>query len=118
MSSRPQCCVCLPQCLQLVCGINTKLTIHVQNDWLVGCWIFFIGSALLTLALILRTIQATNDQNDALIVLYAIETFDFLLFTIGCAYFCAGSYPMQSIDSANSSNHSSRASSATIPQVL
>lgn len=86
-------CACLPRTLVCICGSETSLVVHVQNDWLIGCWVFYFGSLLFTLALLLRSIQAIRLNQSALIVYYVVDTFDFLLFTVGCAYFCAGSYP-------------------------
>jgi hypothetical protein len=93
MSEGPQCCSCLPRyefisnvvgllvffyddpqwgsrCIVCLCGRKTRLARHVQNDWLLGCWIFFFGSLLLTIAIFARGVVALLDDSDGLAILY------------------------------------------------
>lgn len=80
-------CLCKSDC----CGLNK----HLCNDWLAGMWVFFWGTFVLlagNIFMLAYTMQ-NGGQNHLEIFDWATSSIDALLFLIGSAYFCAGSYP-------------------------
>ena len=67
---------------------------HVGNDWLAACWFFLICSLLWTIGSLFYITISKNQRQD---FVYASSLADALLFTIGSAYFVAGSYLIESV---------------------
>lgn len=79
-------------CLKSLVGDRPYILKHVANDWLAACWFFFFCSVLWAIGSIVYICIARNERQD---FIYAASLADALLFTIGSAYFVAGSYPIQ-----------------------
>lgn len=71
-------------------GKKSWLIKHVQTDWLAACWFCFWATLLSVFGCFLFLIQAENDRQ---IFVWLTAFIDSFLFLIGCAYYCAGSYP-------------------------
>lgn len=89
---RKECSRCIPACVLCFCGENSMFLKHVENDWLLGCWIFYLGSLFLTLLFLLAFIHAIRHNDSFSGFWYFLYFFDMIAFTVGCAYFLAGSY--------------------------
>jgi len=73
-------------------GINK----HLSNDWLAGTWFFFWATLVMLGGSVFMLVYTLNDKggkNHLEIFDWATSTFDSVIFLIGSAYFCAGSYP-------------------------
>jgi hypothetical protein len=66
---------------------------HLANDWLIVSWGLFIGCILTTILLCALVYVAVEAGSDRLIYDYVTSLVDMIIFTIGCMYFLAGSYP-------------------------
>ena len=75
----------------LVCH-HRHLIRHVENDWLVLCWLFLIGSMLCTLGCIATLVYECSTHNRRGIYDLTTASVDTLLVVIGSVYFVAGSY--------------------------
>mmetsp|Transcript_964 Transcript_964/g.964 ORF Transcript_964/g.964 Transcript_964/m.964 type:complete len:321 (-) Transcript_964:227-1189(-) len=75
-------------------GPHHSIIKHIQNDWLAGTWFFLYASALSTLASLVVLVYSCRDANQLEIFIYTCSLIDMFLFTVGSAYFVAGSYPM------------------------
>ena len=73
---------------------NTRAIKHVANDWLAACWIFF-WSALLWFIGSFAFLFTSADDKEAFV--YGTSLADALFFTMGSAYFVAGSYPPENL---------------------
>jgi len=79
--------------LASIFGNNCRfLKKHCGTDWLITTWVFFFGSVVWTLGSVYFLYYCYIEGNDRETYIYASSLLDALLFTIGCAYFCAGSY--------------------------
>ena len=65
---------------------------HTENDWLILCWLFLIGSILCTLGCVAALIYECSIHNLRGIYDLATASVDTLLVVIGSVYFVAGSY--------------------------
>ena len=73
-------------------GINR----HLSNDWLAGTWFFFWATLLMLGGSVFMLVYTLNDEggkNHLEIFDWATSTIDSVIFLVGSAYFCAGSYP-------------------------
>jgi len=71
-------------------GRDSWVIKHVANDWLATCWFFFWSSVFATVACWIALMAAENDRQ---LYVWITSLLDTALFTVGSAYFCAGSYP-------------------------
>jgi hypothetical protein len=63
---------------------------HVINDWLATCWFFFYASVLVSFGSWVLLLGAANDRQ---LYVFLFGLLDSIIFTVGSAYFVAGSYP-------------------------
>lgn len=75
---------------RLFCGSDSWIIKHVENDWLACCWFFFWASVFVTVGSWVLLLAAENDRQ---LFVWITGLLDSLMFTVGSAYFCAGSYP-------------------------
>ena len=89
--------VVIPQITKVLCGEKRWIQKHLANDWLAGTWIFFYGTLVVCIGAICLLIltMRTNSTNYLEIFDWASTTIDSIIFLIGSAYFCAGSYPQE-----------------------
>lgn len=89
--------VVIPQISKMLCGEKCWIQKHLANDWLAGTWIFFYGTLVVCIGAIYLLIftMRTNENNYLEIFDWATTTIDSIIFLIGSAYFCAGSYPQE-----------------------
>ena len=80
---------------------NTKAIRHVANDWLAACWIFFWSASLWLVGSFAFLFTSANDME---IFVYGTSLADACFFTLGSAYFVAGSYPPENLAKRNKKN--------------
>lgn len=67
---------------------------HISNDWLAGTWVFFYGTLIMLVgALVMLYLSVVSSDSHLEIFDWAATVLDSLIFLVGSAYFCAGSYP-------------------------
>ena len=69
---------------------------HLSNDWLAGCWLFFWGTLVMlggSVFMLVYTLKEGGGRNHLEVFDWATSTIDSIVFLVGSAYFCAGSYP-------------------------
>lgn len=81
--------LCTLQC----CCSETFLKKHLANDWLAGCWVFFWGTLVATIACIVLSANAIANKDSLLIFIYVTAAIENFFFLIGAAYWVSGSYP-------------------------
>ncbi len=77
----------------LCCNEKSWIHRHISNDWLAGCWIFYYATLLLVIGSAVMLYIAVKDNNHLEVFDWVTSTIDAIIFLIGSAYFCAGSYP-------------------------
>lgn len=75
-------------------GSHHWIVKHLQNDWLAGTWFFFYASLICLLGSIVVLCFSLSYGNDEEIFIYSSSVLDCFIFTVGSAYFVAGSYPL------------------------
>jgi hypothetical protein len=81
-------CMCKNDC----CGLNK----HLSNDWLAGTWFFFWATFVITVGsifMLVWTFKEGGGRNHLEVFDWVTSMIDSIIFLIGSAYFCAGSYP-------------------------
>ena len=81
---------CLAPCL---CLRERNIEFHLANDWLAGCWLLLWITLVLTAGCLALLVQALGQHDALLIFIYATSFSENVFFSLGCAYFVAGSYP-------------------------
>ena len=87
-----------PHILRLVqrcLGANTSLAPHLKTDWLAACWFFFWSSAFWFMGSWLLLFSAQTDRQ---LFTWLVSAADAFLYTVGSAYYVAGSYPPEGAD--------------------
>ena len=82
---------------------NSKAIKHVANDWLAACWIFFWSALLWLVGSFAFLFTSANDME---IFVYGTSLADACFFTLGSAYFVAGSYPPEGLAKRNKKKNS------------
>ena len=77
---------------------NSKAIKHVANDWLAACWIFFWSASLWLVGSFAFLFTSANDME---FFVYGTSLVDACFFTLGSAYFVAGSYPPENLAKRN-----------------
>ena len=80
------------------CGKRSSLATHLSSDWLAACWFFFWSSAFWFVGSWLLLFTAANDRQIFAWISSAIEAF---VYTVGSAYYVAGSYPPEESTKVN-----------------
>lgn len=80
-------------CVKRFFGKNSPFQKHVQNDWLIACWLIFLGCVCATFVSIAQLAHYSYLFEIRGIFDYSTGFFDCLLFTAGSIYFVSGSYP-------------------------
>lgn len=75
---------------RVVLGDKSWVIKHVINDWLATCWFFFYASVLVSFGSWVLLLGAANDRQ---LYVFILGLLDSIIFTVGSAYFVAGSYP-------------------------
>jgi len=91
-----------PDCVISVVGKDSELVYHMQNDWIVGCWVFFYGTLITTIWAAFFFVAKLYSRNYYECYVFFTTFIDCIIFVIGSMYFVAGSYPMtdKTIDEA------------------
>jgi hypothetical protein len=84
--------------LHRCCGPTRGIFRHVENDWLIFCWVVVMGSVFATVGSIMVMIYYASFGNRFGIFNFATGAFDCLLFLIGAMYYVAGSYTVTALD--------------------
>lgn len=80
------------------CGANSSLLQHLKTDWLAACWFFFWSSLLWFVGSWLLVFSATNDRQ---IFAWVSSAADAFVYTVGSAYYVAGSYAPEESTNVN-----------------
>ena len=81
------------------CCCSNFVNKHCANDWLLGTWLMFWATFVGAVGFSLYTLYcAVKYYNKLFIFVNFTASVDTFLFLIGCAYFVAGSYPVDPID--------------------
>ena len=85
----------VPMIVGCCCKSECWVKKHLSNDWLAGTWFFFWATAIVTAGSVFMLIYVIKEggKNHLEIFDWATSTIDAIIFLIGSAYFCAGSYP-------------------------
>jgi hypothetical protein len=77
------------------CWCNLKfLNRHLENDWLIAAWLFFIFSLFSVIISIGKLADSVVLFEERGIYDWTTGLVNCIMFTIGSAYFVAGSYPI------------------------
>lgn len=87
----------IPFCVSVICGEKSCLMKHLSNDWLAAMWIFFFGTLLMCIGSVAMLYFTYPTGNHLEIFDWGSSTIDSIIFLIGSAYFCAGSYPVEDL---------------------
>lgn len=79
--------------VRVIFGRNHWIVKHLQNDWLAGTWFFLIATIVCFFGTLLLFFSAISKGNKEELFIYGMSLVDWIIFTIGCAYFVSGSYP-------------------------
>ena len=83
-----------PQLSRCLFGDHCWINKHLSNDWLASTWIFFYATLLMAVGSLWMLVLEVYDGGSKLEIFdWAMSTIDAIIFLIGSAYFCAGSYP-------------------------
>jgi len=83
-------------CTSFGCYCPKEWAVHVSNDWLILCWITLFGSVFavfISIAMLVDSVKNYNQYGARGVFDWVTGLVDMILFTIGAAYFVAGSYP-------------------------
>eukprot|EP01035_Chromulina_nebulosa_P017161 gene17161-22676_t len=94
----------VPYIASCCCSESSSLRYHFANDWLAGTWIFFIGTLLMSVGSFGMLGYSIKIGNNLEIFDWASSSIDSVIFLIGSAYFCAGSYSQEHYKKYESSN--------------
>ena len=78
--------------LKRMFGERQWITKHCNNDFLFVCWVMYWGSVVTTLGSLALTLNCIRKKNDRQFYIWFTSFINMLLFWIGSAYYCAGSY--------------------------
>lgn len=102
-----------PWLLQRFCcsfGERLSRLRHLENDWIASCWVLLLGSVIFTLGFLFMLIVTARRHDRLMTLIYLLDLIDWIMFTVGCAYFVAGSYsipsPLSSAPPPNSASSS------------
>lgn len=84
--------------LHRCCSPTRGIFRHVENDWLIFCWLVVIGSVCATVGSIMVMIYYASFGNRFGIFNFATGAFDCLLFLIASMYYVTGSYTVTALD--------------------
>lgn len=78
--------------VRLFIGERPDILLHIANDWLAACWFFYYCSIAWLVGSFIYIFISTTQRQD---FIYSASVVDAFMFTIGSAYFIAGSYPLE-----------------------
>jgi len=87
------------------CWCNLQfLNRHLENDWLIAAWCFYVFSLFSVIISIGKLGDSILTHEERGIYDWSTGLVNCLMFTIGSAYFVAGSYPYHDNDKINKGN--------------
>ena len=88
-----------------VCCCNSDcFNKHLENDWLIAAWIFLFFSIFSVIISIGKLIDSVHKNEDRGVYDWSTGLVNCIMFTIGSAYFVAGSYPYEPTEGNNNNN--------------
>ncbi len=87
----------IPKFFTSIFGEREWIRIHCSNDWLAAMWIFLYVTLFMMIGSLIMAVISLHalDKNQLEVYDWWSSTVDCLMFLIGSAYMCAGSYPQQ-----------------------
>lgn len=87
----------IPYLTSFICSDKCWMKKHLANDWLAGTWIFYYATLLMCIGSVVMLVISlrSSEINHLEVFDWASSTLDSIIFLIGSAYFCAGSYSQE-----------------------